>query len=213
MHVLARIAGSTLVGLCLVPLVMGQEPAPDGAAAQPKAERPPAKAQPRPHGQRVKVDPALVTVEDGDGVVIRWTGAGRRDRPDPGHRHARGPAARAQPAVRPALRPGSARVRAGGVRRRDRGRAAPLPDPRPLRPDARLSVHQRPQLLGPGDQGAVFHRDGQPLRRQWAAREAAEVKAAAKDIGPLPFEPPHLYRARMRDLTNWMKQNGQYPAN
>ncbi len=25
--------------------------------------------------------------------------------------------------------------------------------------------------------------------------EAAEVKAAAKDIGPLPFEPPHVYRA------------------
>ena len=43
--------------------------------------------------------------------------------------------------------------------------------------------------------------------------EAAQIKAAAKDIGPLPFEPPHLYRARMRDLTNWMKQAGQYPAN
>ena len=28
--------------------------------------------------------------------------------------------------------------------------------------------------------------------------EAALVKAAAKDIGPLPFEPPHQYRARMR---------------
>ena len=43
--------------------------------------------------------------------------------------------------------------------------------------------------------------------------EAAEVKAAAKDIGALPFEPPHQFRARMRDLTNWMKQTGQYPAN
>ena len=29
-------------------------------------------------------------------------------------------------------------------------------------------------------------------------KEAAEVKAAAKDIGPLPFEPPHQFRARMR---------------
>ena len=38
--------------------------------------------------------------------------------------------------------------------------------------------------------------------------EAAEVMAAAKDIGRLPFEPPHQYRARMRDLTNWMKQSG-----
>ena len=42
--------------------------------------------------------------------------------------------------------------------------------------------------------------------------EAALVKAAAKDIGPLPFEAPHLFRARMRELTNWMKQTGQYPA-
>ena len=54
---------------------MGQEPAPGGGAAQPKRQRAPAKAQPRPHGQRVKVDPALVTVEDGDTVVIRWPGA------------------------------------------------------------------------------------------------------------------------------------------
>ena len=44
-------------------------------------------------------------------------------------------------------------------------------------------------------------------------KEAAEVVAAAKDIGPLPFEPPHQFRARMRDLTTWMKQHGQYPAN
>ncbi len=32
-------------------------------------------------------------------------------------------------------------------------------------------------------------------------KEAAEVMAAAKEtVGPLPFEPPHQYRARMRDL-------------
>lgn len=43
--------------------------------------------------------------------------------------------------------------------------------------------------------------------------EAAEVKAAAQDIGPLPFESPHQFRARMRDLTNWMKQKGVYPVN
>jgi len=44
-------------------------------------------------------------------------------------------------------------------------------------------------------------------------KEAAEVVAAAKDIGPLPFEPPHQFRARMRDLTTWMKQHGEYPGN
>ncbi len=36
-----------------------------------------------------------------------------------------------------------------------RRRAAPLADARPLRPDARVSVHQRPQLLGAGHQGPV----------------------------------------------------------
>jgi micrococcal nuclease len=41
--------------------------------------------------------------------------------------------------------------------------------------------------------------------------EAAAVLAAAKDAAPIPFEPPHQYRARMRVLTNWLKEHGQYP--
>ena len=44
-------------------------------------------------------------------------------------------------------------------------------------------------------------------------KEAAEVVGAAEDLGPLPFEPPHVFRARMHELTTWMKQDGQYPAN
>jgi endonuclease YncB( thermonuclease family) len=43
--------------------------------------------------------------------------------------------------------------------------------------------------------------------------EAAQVMAAAKAQGPLAFEPPHVYRARMRELSNWMKARGIYPAN
>ena len=39
-------------------------------------------------------------------------------------------------------------------------------------------------------------------------KEAAEVLAAAKAAGPVPFEPPFQFRARMRDVTNWMKQQG-----
>jgi endonuclease YncB( thermonuclease family) len=39
-------------------------------------------------------------------------------------------------------------------------------------------------------------------------REAAEVVAAAKAAGPLPFEPPHLFRARMRELSQWMREKG-----
>ena len=41
--------------------------------------------------------------------------------------------------------------------------------------------------------------------------EAAEVLAAAKQAGPLPFEPPHQFRARMRELSKAMKERGVYP--
>jgi endonuclease YncB( thermonuclease family) len=41
--------------------------------------------------------------------------------------------------------------------------------------------------------------------------EAREVAAAAKAAGPLPFESPGAYRARMRDLAAWMKERGLYP--
>jgi hypothetical protein len=42
-------------------------------------------------------------------------------------------------------------------------------------------------------------------------KEAAEVMEAAKVQGPLPFEPPHVFRARMRDLSAWLKARGLYP--
>jgi len=38
--------------------------------------------------------------------------------------------------------------------------------------------------------------------------EAAEVLAAAKTAGPVPFEPPHAFRGRMRDVAKWMKEKG-----
>ena len=43
-------------------------------------------------------------------------------------------------------------------------------------------------------------------------KEAAEVLAAAKAAGPLPFESPGAYRARMREVTKAMKARGEYPA-
>jgi micrococcal nuclease len=38
--------------------------------------------------------------------------------------------------------------------------------------------------------------------------EASAIVAAAKDAGPLPFESPTFFRARMRKLAEWMRQNG-----
>ena len=42
--------------------------------------------------------------------------------------------------------------------------------------------------------------------------EAKAVQDAAKAAGPVPFERPHVFRARMRELARWMKENGTYPV-
>ena len=44
-------------------------------------------------------------------------------------------------------------------------------------------------------------------------REAADVMAAAKAAGPPPFQSPADFRARMREVSAWMKERGIYPAN
>jgi endonuclease YncB( thermonuclease family) len=41
--------------------------------------------------------------------------------------------------------------------------------------------------------------------------EAAAVLKAAEAAGPVPFEAPHRYRARMRELSQYMKEQGTYP--
>jgi endonuclease YncB( thermonuclease family) len=41
--------------------------------------------------------------------------------------------------------------------------------------------------------------------------EAVEVLAAARTAGPPPFEPPHAYRARMRELSAWLRRTGAFP--
>jgi endonuclease YncB( thermonuclease family) len=210
MHARARIFtfGLTAAGLVLVPLVMAQTPAP-----RPQGERPAAKPQPRPHGQRIRVDPALVTVEDGDGVVIRWTDKDTEiirilgiDTPE--------------------------------VRRLEHN----LPYDQPFGPEARAFAQGafaaateiellRSPTLDPYDRTLAYlfingknysvlaikaGYTGETVSHygdNGLPRESAEVLAAAKTAAPLPFEPPHQYRARMRTLTNWLKENGQYPKN
>ena len=41
---------------------------------------------------------------------------------------------------------------------------------------------------------------------------AQAVLEAARQAPPLAFEPPHQYRKRMRELTDWMKAHGEYPT-
>jgi micrococcal nuclease len=209
MHRFARIAASALAGLCFIPFLMGQEP----AAPQTKAAPAQAKAQPRPFGQRVKVEPAIVVVEDGDTVVIRWPGAEAEvvrilgiDTPETRRLEHNLPFD--QPFGREANAFAQGAFAAASEVELLR---CPTLDPygRTL---AYLFINGRNfsvmVIKARYSTETVTHYGDNGL-----PKESAEVKAAAKDIGALPFEPPHLYRARMRDLTNWMKQTGQYPAN
>jgi micrococcal nuclease len=208
MHLRARIVGVVAVVLVLVPLVMAQAP-----GGQAPGDRPVAKPQPRPHSQKVRVAPAVITVEDGDGVLIRW---GDKD---------------------------TEIVRILGidtpeVRRLEHN----LPYDQPFGPEARafaqgafaaateVELLRSPTLDPYGRTLAYLFINGKnfsvlTIKAGFSGetvshygdnglpRESAEVLAAAKAAAPQPFEAPHLYRARMRTLTNWLKENGQFPKN
>jgi micrococcal nuclease len=209
--------GGTLIGLGLVMLVMGQASAPRAQEARPPSATPaPApKPQARPHGQRVKVDPAAIKVEDGDGVNIQWGGNDIEivrilgiDTPE--------------------------------VRRLEHN----LPYDQPFGPEARafgqgafaaatdVELLRSPTLDPYGRTLAYLFINGRNysvmvINARYSgetvshygdnglAKEAAEVTAAATASGasPLAFEPPYQYRARMKAVTNAMKQTGQYPSN
>jgi endonuclease YncB( thermonuclease family) len=182
--------------------------APAAALAQAVAPRPEPKPQPRLHSTRVTVDPALIRVDDGDTVVVRWS----RDDFEtvrilgidtPETRHVEHDLPYAQ-----SFGP-EARAFAGGAfataTRVELLRAATLdPYGRTLgylflngRNYSVLAVKARLAA-----ESVTFYGDnGLP-------KEAAEVLAAAKSAGPLPFEPPHAFRARMREVSKWMKEGG-----
>jgi endonuclease YncB( thermonuclease family) len=42
--------------------------------------------------------------------------------------------------------------------------------------------------------------------------EAAACLEAAKQSGPVPFEPPYQFRGRMREVSTWMRAHGQLPS-
>jgi endonuclease YncB( thermonuclease family) len=180
-------------------------PPPSRAA---NATRPAPAPQPRPHGTRVSVDPALVSVDDGDTVVIRWS----KDDVET--------------------------VRLLGIDTPEtRHLPHDLPYAQPFGPEARafaqgaFSVASQVEIL----RSAALDPYGRTLgyvylngrnysvlvvRARLAVETvtfygdnglsapAAEVLAAAKDAGPVPFEPPHQFRARMREVTKWMKAHG-----
>jgi endonuclease YncB( thermonuclease family) len=166
------------------------------------------KGQPRPHGMRVPVDPARVGMDDGDTVTIRWTSDDVEtvrilgiDTPETRHLEHNlpyaqdfGPEARAFAKGAFAFATQIELVRSatldpfgrtlGYVFLNGRNYSVAIVE-------ARLAAESVSHY---GDNGLP--------------KEAADVLKAAKAAGPVPFEPPHLFRARMRELTKWMQEKG-----
>ena len=177
-------------------------------SARPQEPRPAPKPQPRPYGKRVTVDPALVRMDDGDTVDIHWSKDDVEtvrilgiDCPETRHLahnlpYAQdfGPEARAFAKGAFATTTQIELLRSAALDPFGRTLGYVFLNGRNysvLVVKARLAV-----------ESVSFYGDnGLP-------QEAAEVVAAAKAAGPVPFEPPHQFRARMRDVTRWMQEKG-----
>jgi micrococcal nuclease len=184
--------------------------APEPRPARPSAAEPRPRPSPqtRPHSMRVPVDPARIQVDDGDTVVIRWSKGDLEivrilgiDTPETRHlehnlpyAQSFGPEARAFARGAFAVATQAELLRASTVDPYGRSLGYLFLNGRnysALVVQARLSAET-----------VTFYGDnGLP-------NEAAEVLAAAKTAGPVPFEPPHAFRGRMRDVTKWMKEKG-----
>ena len=182
------------------------EPRPTApSAAEP---RPKPSLQTRPHAMRVPVDPARIEVDDGDTVVIRWSKDDLEtvrilgiDTPETRHvehnlpyAQSFGPEARAFAQGAFAAATQVELLRASTVDPYGRSLGYLFLNGRNysvLVVQARLSAET-----------VTFYGDNA------LPNEAAEVLAAAKTAGPVPFEPPHVFRGRMRDVSKWMKEKG-----
>lgn len=174
--------------------------APTGAQ-QPAGARAPAQPQPRPHPQPVAVDPATVAVDDGDTVVIQWPGGDEEtvrilgiDSPETRHDAHKIPFDQSFGLEARAFAQG-AFAAATSI---ELTRSATLdPYGRTLgyftingRNYSVLIVKARL-----AEETVTFYGDnGLPA-------QAAEVLAAANAAGPVPFEPPHVFRKRMRAVS------------
>ena len=171
----------------------------------------PQKPQPRPHSSRVAVPPALLQVDDGDTVSIRWSDKDEEivrilgiDAPETRHVEHNLPYAQPFGEEARAFSLGAFTaagrielLRAGTVDPFGRTLGYLFIDGRnysTMIVRARLAAESITQF---GDNGFP--------------KEAAEVMEAARAQGPLPFEPAHVFRARMRELSVWLKARGEYP--
>jgi endonuclease YncB( thermonuclease family) len=185
-------------------------PAAEARDARPEATARPA-AQAREHGRRVPVPMDRVAVEDGDTLVIRWPAG------DPEVVRILGvdaPETRHPEHDIPHAQPFGAEARAfaeGAVA------AAPrltLLRARTLDPYGRTLGYV---FLGDKNYSVLVVAAGLAVENvghfgdNGLPDEAAAVLAAARAAGPPPFEPPYVYRARMRELSRSLRRDGKYP--
>lgn len=205
-------ASACLTTLCLgaaaVSAGAGQESTSQEGA---RRDRTPAKPQTRPYGTKAVVDPALVSVDDGDTMVVKWPGGDVEvvrvlgiDAPET--RHPEHDLPWAQPFGE------EARAFAAGAfaatRRLELLRAATLdPYGRTLGYFFLDGVNYSVLIV----RGRLAEETVSRYGDNGLPHEAAEVSAAARAAGPLPFESPGIFRARMREVTQWMKSRGIYP--
>ncbi len=176
----------------------------------PRAE-PSGAPQPRTHDRRVRVEAAKLVIDDGDTVSIRW---GRGDRETVRILGIDAPELRHLDSDLPYAQPFGEEARAFAQRTFTAASLVEL-----LRA---ATLDQYGRTLG------YLFVDGRNysalvIRAHLAQetvsnygdngfpKEAAEITLAAKEAGPLPFEPPWAYRNRMRDVSRAMKARGEYP--
>ncbi len=179
------------------------------AKAPARRAAPSAKAQTRPHGQRVGVDPSIVEVDDGDTIEIDWPDGDQErvrilgiDAPETRHdEHGitqdqpYGREARAFALGAFAAASDIEILRANTLDPYGRTLAYVFINKRNYSP---LIIKNRLAYETVGHYGD----NGFPA-------EAAAVLEAARAAGRLPFDPPHIYRKQMRERLQAKKAMGK----
>ncbi len=206
MRFMTPIVAGMLVGLALIVPVTLKAQTP---AAHKTGKFQP-KPQTRPTNERVKVDPATVQVDDGDSIVIKWPGGDEEiirilgiDTPETRH---------VEHNI-PIDQPFGKEARAFAFGSFATATEVQLLRCKTLDPYGRtlgyLFVNGKNYSILvvkarlAAESVSIYGDNGFP-------EIAAEMTAAAKQAGPLPFEPPGAYRTRMRALSDWIKKNGDH---
>ncbi len=193
------LAASSMLVLLAAGAWPGDPQAPAGA--QPPAAKAAAKPQPRPHPAPVAVDPATISVDDGDTVVIRWPGGDEEtvrilgiDSPETRHDAHKIPFDQSFGLEARAFAQGAF----AAATTIELTRSATLdPYGRTLGYFTINGKNYSVLIVQAklAEETVTFYGDnGLPA-------PAAEVLAAAKAAGPVPFEPPHIFRKRMRAVS------------